>query len=261
MARHERVAATAAASLGRGYLAPELVRQRMRTLELLAPRAGEAVLDAGCGTGLLAEPLAREVGEGGRLLGLDPSPEVLAQARGRCVELPQAHFVRGRVEHLPAPDATFEAAACTQVLLYVTDIPRALGELHRVLVPGGRLVIVETDWAGAVLHADDDALTRAILAGWDRAVASPNLPRRLRPILGAAGFAAVRVEALPILRTSISANDFVGETVEWLARTAPERAHITREQAEHWRAGLWRLHAEGAFFFCVNRFLFSAVKI
>ena len=250
----------AAASIGRGYLAPELVRQRMRTLELLAPRAGEAVLDAGCGTGLLTEPLAREVGERGRVLAVDLDAGVLAEARARCAGLAQARLVQGRVEALPATDGEFHAAACTQVLLYVADVTAALAELSRVLAPGGRLVIVETDWAAAVLHSDDAALTRQLIAGWDLAVPSPNLPRRLRPLLLAAGFAAVRVEALPIVRTSVTGDDFVGEIIEWLARTAPERAGVTAEQAQHWRAGLWRLQEEGAFFFCVNRFLFSAVK-
>lgn len=255
------VTTTAARESDRSYLAPEILRQRMRTLELLAPQAGETALDAGCGVGLLSEPLALELGPTGRLIGVDLTAEVLEKARARCAPFGNARFLEGGVEALPLESATVDLAACTQVLLYVPDVPKALRELHRVLKPGGRLVVVETDWAGLVLNAANAALTQKIVAGWDAAVPSPRLPRTLKPMLEEAGFAAVRAEALPILRTSMTADDFAYATLDWFARLAPEHAGVASDEARAWLDDLLALQDRGRFFFCVNRFLFSGVRV
>jgi ubiquinone/menaquinone biosynthesis C-methylase UbiE len=55
--------------------------------------------------------------------------------------------------------------------------------MHRVLKPGGRIAIIETDWRGTVLNSFDDSLTRKMLAAWDDAVSSPNLPVKLGPLM------------------------------------------------------------------------------
>ena len=185
---------------------------------------------------------------------------MLEKARARCADLAQAEFMTGDLTALPLDDARFDAAACTQVLLYVGDVPKALAELHRVLKPGGRLVIVETDWSGTILNSADQDLTREMIGSWDKAVASPNLPARLRPLLENAGFSNTRVEALPVLRTSTTPNEFVSSIIAWFAKTAPQHSAVSEDQAQAWHAGIQRLSDEGAFFFCVNRFLFSAVK-
>jgi len=144
------------------YLSPEIVRQRQRTLELLAPAKGERILDIGCGPGLLAHDVALEVGPGGRVTGLDKSPAMLALARARCAGLPQVDLVEGEATDPPAEDATLDAVTCAQVLLYVEDVEGALGAMHRVLKPGGRAVIVETDWRSLVLNSESPELTETM---------------------------------------------------------------------------------------------------
>lgn len=246
--------------IDRAYLTPDITRQRMRTLEALQLAPGESVLDVGCGTGLLAEQMAALVGASGRVAGVDASADMLARARRRCADLPQVDFAEAGAEALPEGDARFDAAVCTQVLLYVPEVAAALAEMHRVLKPGGRVVIIETDWRGTVLGSADDALTRRVLAGWDAAVPSPNLPVRLIPLLRDQGFAAVRVEAFPIVNTgragTISEDMFVQ-----LAEYAVERGAVTAEEVAGWLDDLARRDAEGSYFFCVNRFIFSAVRL
>ena len=252
--------AAEARRIDRAYLTPDIIRQRMRTLEALQLRAGEFVLDVGCGTGLLAHEMGALVGRAGRVAGVDLSSDMLALAEQRCAHMPQVDFAKAGAERLPEADARFDAAACVQVLLYVGDVAAALAEIHRVLKPGGRAVIIETDWRGTVVGSSDDALTRRVLAGWDAAVPSPNLPVRLIPLLRAEGFGAIRVEALPILDTSRAgtiSEDMFGQ----LAEHAVEQGAVTADEAAAWLEDLARRDAEGAYFFCVNRFIFSAVKL
>lgn len=96
---------------------------------------GRRVLDVGCGTGRFALALAER---GSKVWGVDPSPEMLAQARrtaGARVGLKQA-----AAEDLPFKDAWFERALLVLVV-HLVDRPRALAEVARLLAPGGRAVI------------------------------------------------------------------------------------------------------------------------
>ncbi|MDH3452585.1 MAG: methyltransferase domain-containing protein, partial [Gammaproteobacteria bacterium] len=245
----------------RAYLAPEVVRQRMRTLEILGPQSGEHIIDVGCGPGLLVHDLAIEVGPRGRIVGVDNSVAMLGLAERRCEDIPQVELVEAEAASLPADAATFDAAACVQVLLYLDDTNKALAEIHRVLKPGGRVVLVETDWRGMVLSSADQALTVKMTAAWDRKVPSPNLPVRLAPLLRQHGFRAIGVEAFPILSTVYRREGYSAGMLAQFARLAREDRTVSEADSRNWVDELKRLGAEGAYFFCVNRFLFSAVKV
>ncbi len=250
----------AAALVDRSYQTPEIVNQRLRTLNALALVQGESVLDAGCGTGLLLEQQALAVGAAGRAEGIDYSEDMLEHAADRCADMPQVHLQQGSVEALPFDDASFDALSCTQTLLYVDKLDQALQEFYRVLKPGGRIAVLETDWSGAILNSADQALTRRIFDAWDVALVNPNLPKRLRPLLKAPGFAALRVEAIPILNASYSDNSFSANMLQSYARVARRRKLISQDESDQWLAGIDRLVEQDAYFFCVNRFLFTAIK-
>ena len=250
----------AAELIERSYQTPEIVNQRLRTLAALALMHGESVLDAGCGTGLLLEQAARAVGNGGRAEGVDFSDAMLVYARARCADLEQVGLQQGSIETLPFGDAEFDALSCTQTLLYVEDMNSALQEFHRVLKPQGRIAIIETDWSGAIINSHDQAITRKILDARDNAVVNPYLPRRLRPLLEKIGFSVLRVEAIPVLNASYSENSFSANMLDNFVKTARKQNRITAAQSKAWREGIESLIQRGEYFFCVNRFLFTAVR-
>jgi len=122
---------------------PFITRSRLR--EILAPKPGERVLEVGPGTGYYALHAARWIRPGGTLDVLDLQQEMLDHTERRARDLGVTNIVpsRGDARALPYADGTFDAAYLVVVLGEVPDQDAALGELRRVLKPGGRLVVGE----------------------------------------------------------------------------------------------------------------------
>jgi SAM-dependent methyltransferase len=104
---------------------------------------GEAVLDLGSGAGLDVFLAARQVGESGRVIGVDMTPEMLSRARdnARKIGAGNVEFRDGRLEALPVADASIDAVTSNCVINLVPDKAVVFREIARVLKPGGRLVI------------------------------------------------------------------------------------------------------------------------
>jgi demethylmenaquinone methyltransferase/2-methoxy-6-polyprenyl-1,4-benzoquinol methylase len=113
---------------------------RWRRFLVSRVEAGErdTVLDVATGTGAVARELVAQ--KGCNVVGLDQSPEMLAEARRRA---PSLTFVEGRAEQLPFPDAAFDALTFTYLLRYVADPAATLQELARVVRPGGTIAGLE----------------------------------------------------------------------------------------------------------------------
>ena len=122
---------------------PLITRERLR--RVLAPTAGERVLEIGPGTGYYSPELASWLGPGGRLELFDLQQEMLDHASGRLAARGLANFgaTRGDATALPFEDASFDAVVLTAVLGEIPDQAAAVGEIARVLRPGGRLVVGE----------------------------------------------------------------------------------------------------------------------
>jgi demethylmenaquinone methyltransferase/2-methoxy-6-polyprenyl-1,4-benzoquinol methylase len=99
---------------------------------------GSSVLDVGCGTGLLAAEALRLVGPGGRLVGVDPSPGMMAQAR-----LAESRLLEGIAEALPVEDQSFDFVTMGYALRHIGNLQQAFREFRRVLRPGGTVLVLE----------------------------------------------------------------------------------------------------------------------
>lgn len=245
------------------YLTPDVVGQRARILDMLAPKPGERLLDIGVGPGLLAHDLARLVGETGRVTGLDTAPAMIKMARTRLAALPQAECVTGDATALAFPEGSFDAAVSTQVYEYVADMEKALGELGRVLRPGGRVLILDTDWRSVVWHSSDEGRMNRVLACWDGHLADPHLPAKLGPLLRKAGFQVVRVEIIPMLAADwqpVSYAAGIMRAIHGFARNNGEAQGLSAAEVQGWYDDQLRLIERGAFFFSVNRYAFLALR-
>ena len=122
-------------------------RRRAVFTELAAlsgARPGDRVLDVGCGTGYFTWVMARAVAPGGTAEGVDPSPEGVARAR-RVTRLANCTFSEGIGQALDAPDDAYDVVVTSLMLHHLPEAlrPQAVGEMWRVVRPGGRVLVAD----------------------------------------------------------------------------------------------------------------------
>jgi demethylmenaquinone methyltransferase/2-methoxy-6-polyprenyl-1,4-benzoquinol methylase len=170
--------------------------------------AGMRVLDVAIGTGLVAREEVEIVGDPARVLGLDPSPGMLAEA----VRNLSVRVVMGRAEQLPLRDGQFDFLSMGYALRHVADLTQAFAEFYRVIQPGGTVCILEITrprgrLAGAVLRQYMRYVVPALARLTGRRTESPLLweyfwdtiaacvpPERVTGALEGAGFVDVRID-------------------------------------------------------------------
>jgi len=151
---------------------------------------GETVLDLGSGAGIDVLIAARRVGPGGRAIGVDMTPEMLAAARANAAAagISNADFRSGRLEELPVADASVDAVTSNCVINLVPDKPAVFAEIARVLRRGGRLVVSDI-----VLDGELPAAVREDLLAWVGCVAGAERRERYLAMLSAAGLGEIEV--------------------------------------------------------------------
>jgi len=242
------------------YRSADMVRRRELARGALGAAPGERILDVGCGPGFYVAELLGEVLPGGQVVGVDASPAMLAISARRCAGQRGAGFAAADVGALPVTEASFDAALCVQVLEYVTDVAAALAGLHRVLRPGGRLVVWDVDWSTVSWHSRDPARMERVLQAWDGHLAHPSLPRTLAPRLRAAGFADVRAVGHAFTAAEADQGAFGVSLIPLIEQFVAGRGGNSAGEASAWAAEQRQLGADGEFFFCCTQFCFTATR-
>lgn len=206
------------AALGRMLAAPDrltdpwlLLQNRLmgqlreQLAALLGPTAGQRVLDAGCGYGLFALELAERPGV--QVLGVDSAADKLAVARRLAAGVRRSdgppldvRWLLGDVQRLPVATAAVDTAVSQLVFQHLPDPAAAARELHRVIRPGGQLLVYDVDdgydvdWPvrdGPEAQLQDMVRRVQRAAGGDREIG-----RKLAGLLAAAGFTVTGVQVL-----------------------------------------------------------------
>ena len=174
-------------------LAGRLAPAAAQLVEAVAPDPAERVLDLACGTGVVARLAAPHVGVTGHVTGLDLNAGMLAVARA----LPPPSgasitWIEGNAMAIDLPDVSFDVIVCQQGFQFFPDQPAALREMHRVLVPGGQVLLLDhigSSWQplyGAQWLVEQ--LTRRLAGEYQT--------RRQRTLVEAAGFVVEESERL-----------------------------------------------------------------
>lgn len=174
---------------------PLLINLTMRQWNLAAyrsrvvPAAEGHVLEIGVGSGLNLPFYRRNVKH---VIGLDPSPKLLSMARGNLRPgLSPVEFVEGSAEAIPLQNRSIDTVVTTWTLCSIPDAQRALGEMYRVLKPGGRLLFVEH---GRALDPNVRWWQDYLTPVWKRLGGGCHLNRAIKVLIGGAGFQFERLE-------------------------------------------------------------------
>jgi len=253
---------TASRRLEAVYLTPDIVRQRKEVLAALALQPGERVLDVGSGPGLLIADMADLVGPEGHVTGIDVSDSMIALSRRRFADPPlreRTSVLKADATQLPFETDHFDAAVSTQVYEYVPDVDRALAELFRVMRPGGRALILDTDWDSLVWNTLDASLSNRFMDAWTKRFAHPHLPRTLRHRLRNAGFRVLRCDVLVLLNDTYDPDTYSLTNGDIMAEFVQHHGLSAADVAD-WKRSLEKLGTQDLYFFSLNRYLFQAIK-
>jgi SAM-dependent methyltransferase len=234
----------------RGQLADALMPVRRWLIRELGPRPGETVLELGAGTGETGFEAAGIVGEKGRLISTDFSPEMIEVARRRGMELGLSN-VDYRVidaERIELDADSVDGVLCQSTYMLVGDPAAALAETRRVLRPGRRLALSvwgapeRNPWAsiGGMILVERGHLPPPEPGA--PGVFSMASEERTTPLLGGAGFSSIRTEEVPVRFAFRDLDDYE----QWVSDVAGPFAMVVRGLPEDER-GVLRARLQEAF--------------
>lgn len=236
---------------------PQQVAMRSAYLDKLGDISGLDVLEIGCGTGVVTRELARRIGPGGRLVGSDPSDGMVAVARQLAAEAGQSgiEFEVQDGGSLPYPDATFDLVCAVTVFSHVPAREAVLREVARVTKPGGRVLIVDGDFAAnQIAHSDQDTTTKILTAWRANVVDDPYLTRRLGPLVEGAGLTMGAVDGHIHVEAGHvdEATSFAWQWAQFAAQQGVQAGVVTEEQAAAWTETVRMMNQQKLLFWTVT---------
>ncbi|WSV87305.1 methyltransferase domain-containing protein [Nocardia sp. NBC_01009] len=215
---------------------PGIRRLRTWAHDALALQPGERAVDIGSGSGSEVLAFADAIGPTGTAIGVEPDPHLLAAAERRAAQAGStAKFHSGDAYGLPFGADSFDAALCERVFQHLTAPIRAANEIARVLRPGGRVVVVDSDWGTAIVHPGNRQVVREVVDTLLSATTNPLSGRLLPGLLTKAGLVIDEIGSHALVQDrSVGA----GALVNRISAMAVARGVITEAQRDQLIADL-----------------------
>ncbi|WP_165555962.1 methyltransferase domain-containing protein [Kribbella pittospori] len=225
-------------------------------LRKLAPAVGETAVDVGSGTGEDVVAFAELVGPDGHAIGVEPSPGLRTEATRRSAGV-QVEYVDGHAEALPFGDESVDVLRCERVLQHVDNPTAVVKEMTRVLRPGGRIALIDTDWATAIIHPADPDVLQRMVGYFLSESANPFSGRQLRGLLAEAGLEITGETASTWIEAQEGARQGF---IAMMHLTAAQAGVITPAEADNFAQGLAEAADRGAFHMSLTMYAVSALK-
>jgi ubiquinone/menaquinone biosynthesis C-methylase UbiE len=235
-------------------------RIKQRTYDLLQVQEGHHILDVGCGVGDDVQALAQRVGSTGRVVGVDCSETMLAEARKRAWEMNlQVELRVGDAQQLEFTANTFDGCRTERMFVHLSHPERALAEMVRVARAGARIVVYDVDWETLVVDVPDRTITRRLLNFYCDSSGSRWIGRQLRRLFLEAGLTEIGVLAETLMFTDYTTANRVLQLQDAAAR-AEAAGVVSSTLANQWLNDLAQAHQTGGFFAAVTGFCVSGRK-
>ena len=238
----------------------DVVRRRRLVHDAIGAAPGERVLDVGCGPGFYVAELLERVGPKGHVAGVDASAPMVAMSTRRVAGHENVELLEAPATALPFDSSSFDAAISVQVLEYVEDVPLALAELHRVLRPGGRLVVWDVDWETVSMRSADPQRMQRVLEAWDRHLVHRALPTTLAGSLRDAGFTDVSLAGHSFTTSEFTPDAYGAQLVAIIANYLTGLDDFADEEGIAWAEEQQELGERGDFYFACVQACFSATR-
>jgi ubiquinone/menaquinone biosynthesis C-methylase UbiE len=226
-------------------------------VDVIAPIAGEHILEVGCGSGVLCRQISSLVVPGGKITGVDISPEFLRIAQDYVFSANLSASIQwnaSQAEVLPFKDASFDAVFAARLLLHVPDPQAVLNELVRVVCPGGRVVVMDWDFDTVAIDHSDRELTRRLIH-WrcDHHGGDNWSGRQLWGLMAATEL--VNVKAVPVVSVARHENDSLTLSLFKAAQVACDGGAIAPNEYDDWVNELKSSLAAGCYFASIVYFI------
>jgi SAM-dependent methyltransferase len=210
----------------------DVIARRERSYGLLGVRPGLRVVDVGCGAGGAVRELAARVTPGGWAAGVDVNEALLKAARRRAAGAGvEAAFHAASAEALPFAEGSLDGYRAERLFQHLAEPAAALAEAHRVLIRGGRLVLIDQAWDATLIDSDDEATTRVVVRAFRDGIVNGGVGSRYHRLLADAGFVDVKVEGEAAVSTRF---DQHGAFLELVARVAEACGALEASAAAAW---------------------------
>ena len=178
----------------------------------------------------------------------------------RCSSLSQVEIRDGDATSIPYGNNEFDVAVSIQVYEYIEDIDKCLTELYRVLKPGGRALVMCTDWDTLIWNKEDRERMDRILTTFETHCAEPRLPRKIAPKLRDTGFDLTKCDVYTMLNSEYDENTYSHGIIDFIASYVSGKNDISAEETKAWVTELRDKGREGVYFFSISRYIFSVSK-
>jgi ubiquinone/menaquinone biosynthesis C-methylase UbiE len=243
--------------LDEGNKLRDIIASKPIILAGLGLMGGESVLDVGCGLGDDAFELARLVGSGGRVVGVDVSESMINTARVRAsAQNLKVEFEVGDAQALRFADAIFDACRSERMLMHVPDADRAFAEMVRVTRPGGRLSMFDFNWETQIFDSPYKETTRVITRSFCHSFKNGWIGRRLPRLFKQQDMKDISVTPQTIMITYPFLELLLGGHVS----RAQQANVVSSDDAERWWTHLREAHEAGTFLYAFTALIVAGTR-
>jgi ubiquinone/menaquinone biosynthesis C-methylase UbiE len=243
----------------RGYVEPGFLRAvartraiqqiKRRSYESMQIKGGQTVLDVGCGPGTDTIEMARLVGPSGQSVGVDYDRNMVAEASKQALLAGVGGWTLHRQSEsyqLPFTNGYFHSCRSERLFqhLPLAQAVQTLAEMARVTLPGGRIVVIDTDWATFSIDTDEVDIERRIMQAHAGRLYNGFAGRQLYRLFKEQGLVGTTVELFDTLIDYGSLKHLLGGSEQMAVATGV----ITSEELQRWHFSLARAQEKGCFF-------------